>query len=431
MPSAQQILLPPEWESDFPAGSLALANHPTRYWFHPERCGAATYRFAHKCEGTKQFNEALRLFAGIHAPERDLYFAAQGIYEDAHWMFRVFSREKWAQQNETLPGADCPNPSIIVRYDAPITWRKVVVPEGITILGDGPLGPPNPMEWDVTTYLYDAVNGRPIRSATLTARDGMRDTIGIVDSSPEGVAKITGLSKWPESLLVHAEGYATRTVWKVAEPRPGKLEAHVFLAPAVTLRGRTVDPTGAPIPHAVVDLLSEWVWGPDGAPYTGTTSRILHSDADGWFQFDDLPLGSVQLQARAPGYYGAVPFSLPVPDDAFILILQPAGRIEGRVENYDPDSSCCRLEMQCDPIGMGPKIYAPYHEDDITRVQDDSTFVFEDIPAGNHTVYACPPASFRYDPNLPQGMTRYRQHIIVHSNQTTSIIYDWSKTQER
>jgi Carboxypeptidase regulatory-like domain len=64
--------------------------------------------------------------------------------------------------------------------------------------------------------------------------------------------------------------------------------------PSLTVRGRVVDDSGAPIAKASVSLRSEWADSSATAP--------LQSDADGRFAFRGVPEGRQKLTVRAPGF---------------------------------------------------------------------------------------------------------------------------------
>jgi hypothetical protein len=110
----------------------------------------------------------------------------------------------------------------------------------------------------------------------------------------------------------------------LAEP-PGFLKdiALMPVAAATNLRPRVITTSGAPLPNAVVELISA---NPAAVPHVAVT------DANGVVAFSDVPSGSFQLIASADGF---VTSQMRVGEDrtaAIVLTLSQGYRVIASVE---------------------------------------------------------------------------------------------------
>ncbi|MBK9386211.1 MAG: carboxypeptidase regulatory-like domain-containing protein [Planctomycetes bacterium] len=125
----------------------------------------------------------------------------------------------------------------------------------------------------------------------------------------------------PSVFSISGGDRATRRL-VVARPRVG--EKHdlgtLHLARGVALRGKILDPAGAPIPGATLLIETE----------------TAHCDADGRFEFAAiLPAGVRGSMAQAPGHQ-ILQRQLRLPeDDGIELVLQPTQSITGRIVDLD------------------------------------------------------------------------------------------------
>ena len=108
-----------------------------------------------------------------------------------------------------------------------------------------------------------------------------------------GEALLEGVGTAGGALAVSARGYQPAEE-QLAEP-PGFLHeiALMPVATATNLRPRVITTSGAPVPNAVVELISA---NPAAVPHVAVT------DAKGVVAFSDVPSGSFQLIASADGF---------------------------------------------------------------------------------------------------------------------------------
>lgn len=159
-------------------------------------------------------------------------------------------------------------------------------------------------------------------------------------TSPKGQYRINIEPSDHYLIYFHAEGYVSRIVGPLAL-RDGEVHGPVIVAmtPAVRLRGRMLDGTrNQPIAGAQVTL-EDLETGSRAADYVFNSRTATNEQ--GRFAFTDLPKGAYLLSLNpAANETAYVPFPgreirLDGDLDLGDILIQHAGRIKGRVVNYD------------------------------------------------------------------------------------------------
>lgn len=158
-----------------------------------------------------------------------------------------------------------------------------------------------------------------------------------------------------------ARGHALSYLQRVRGAVGARVELTIVLDREGTeLRGRVVDPDGAPVENALVLVGNE---DPrptrvleNGLPALESAPQKTRSSADGAFAFDGVALGTCRVQARARGY---APAALDVEIDSaraeqqprVELRLQPMARIVGRA--FDADGAAlASVELRVGAPGL-------------------------------------------------------------------------------
>ena len=236
----------------------------------------------------------------------------------------------------------------------------------------------------------DAATGAPIAGAVVGAEWHQRPS---ATTDPDGRYVLTaGNAATIDALFAEAPGYA----W-MGRPRDGDQPVDFALRAAVTLRGRLLDPAGAPVANAVVSAHGSY----RGALPAGR--GLATSGPDGRFAVAGLSSGTrtaVWIEATGFGRLGAV---LAASDaaphrDLGDLVLHPARRVEGRVVDTlgapvagVPVALALHAALTTDALDLGATEagHAAVHDE---RVTDDlGRFRFAGVAAGRARVRVWPP----------------------------------------
>ncbi len=228
--------------------------------------------------------------------------------------------------------------------------------------------------------VVDARTQAPIADARIiVAEDAVSSAPRAVISEHDGAFRVAGMLRRPHVISARAEGYVSR----VGEPVTPGLAGLVTVAldREVCVRGRVVDPRGAPVPNAqvqvsVLDLdgratfldatarafrerLFEQQRGPGALRPAGelgvTAGRVPHvptdpvpvrpmgeseasagfvTDAQGRFRVGEIPPGAIRVSASHPAYVGgesALRAGRSGDELELEVILHPGGTIDGRL----------------------------------------------------------------------------------------------------
>jgi hypothetical protein len=182
--------------------------------------------------------------------------------------------------------------------------RAIVIPEGF-----------------LPVRIVNAFTNQPVVGASITWTGSGARVEAMATAT--GEALLEGVGTAGGTLAVSARGYQDAEE-QLAEP-PGSLHdiALMPVAAATNLRPRVITTSGAPLPNAVVELISA---NPSAVPHVAVT------DAKGVVAFIDVPSGSFQLIASADGF---VTSTMRVGEDRtaeMVLTLSQGYRVIASVE---------------------------------------------------------------------------------------------------
>lgn len=163
-----------------------------------------------------------------------------------------------------------------------------------------------------------AADGSPVAAArvTWTALDAsdVRHRVGldhadlgaVATSDAAGRFVLRGLPADASGVLRAELGGASGGVGLAHVPAAGRGDVDVVLGGRAALRGRVIDPDGAPVGSAVVGFVPS-VGGSDLDGLAGASERVTaRTDADGWFHMRGLPAGPGRVQLLAPARFAQV-----------------------------------------------------------------------------------------------------------------------------
>src|ERR1035437_5040794 len=339
-------------DAGWPAGALAMANFESRigYWEGPPFGGGESHFLF--CGNTEGFKDALAVFAAIRAPALDLVIH-DGPYEDSFlkekvdWAFTVWVPSSWhrlynnpkstfgADDPHFRQPVDPPRLDVYVGGEGGVDWAKVKVPAGVSVRDErASAAPVTPVGGAVLRAdIYDMATGKPVVGARISisrnldywqSRQYLYQTVAEAVSDATGHVEITKIPAGTCRVTVDADGYASRVLGYE------RLDEHTFkrytveLAKSAVLRGSAVDTDGKPLKG--VKVYASSVMALDGRGYGGSGELTTETDADGRFELKDLPVGYVQLGARAEGYHFSDLFTIhEVPATNVLLRLGGAG----------------------------------------------------------------------------------------------------------
>jgi 5-hydroxyisourate hydrolase-like protein (transthyretin family) len=335
-------------DRDWPAGTLAIANHKSRLgWWEGPPFGGGKYTFLYRGDA-KAFNEMLALLAKINCPKVELH-VHRGPHDDFWLVDRSEQREGEKKQIEKkrAPRIDWSftvwtprnfhhlfnNPtSLILSSDQPefrtpvpppqidvylggglIDWKDVKVPEKVRVVGN-----PGEVLKDeaprVRLHVYDMLTSKPIKGATvkLVGHDQAGEKEAARQTADEaGAADFDKLTAGTYELRLEAEGYAPRSLGWQQYGNGDVKDIAAELSPVAVLAGRVVNSQNKPIAGATVRTFV--VVGLDGRGYTQRDRPEAKTDDEGRFELK-LPTGYVQLSAQAAGLYHSWTDVVPVGD---------------------------------------------------------------------------------------------------------------------
>lgn len=165
---------------------------------------------------------------------------------------------------------------------------------------------------------------------------------------------------------------------------PGNPEAQTSLTTlgGAALEGRVLDADGRPVSCTVVGSYDGSAMGGLVGGYRGWTSAPVVTDPeDGSWRFEAVPLGAVQLEVRLEGGRRVTGYHALVPHDGPYEIRLAGGsaRLEGRVtdpEGVPVPDALVLLELATEVTGTVTTLSLR------GDTEDDGTFSFDDLPAG-------------------------------------------------
>jgi len=400
-----------------PQGALAVANLPYRtgHWIGPP-FGGGQYNFEYVCEDIQQFNDALKLFAAIEAPELNLVIAGGDgtspiFREDGPkdfsfmvWIKESFDfqlgldhlsrRARWDYFNNGNPRL-----TVFIRPDGVIKWHDVPVPENLVVTDQRVVKAP------VNDKSGSAIKGIVLGSAShspiggaqavlVDAGEDWKDRTRVAEKTTDdsGFFLFEGIHPGNYYVNVLKEGFSASSE-NFSAPEWKKYQEFTFdLSPAGSVSGTVVDVEGNLLPG--VEVRVGHVLDKEGMMYPLTGIQPDITSEEGQFIISGLPEGKARINCVMERMY--LPGSLrvhDVPSENIRLTMVKVGALRGKVLTKDgnPPSDPVHVfiqgEKDGDPIGRwGGSMLC----------NEDGTFSFEEIP----------PDTYRVNAGMPVGMSR-------------------------
>jgi 5-hydroxyisourate hydrolase-like protein (transthyretin family) len=404
-------------DAGWPEGALAMANFESRIgWWEGPPFGGGEWHFLF-CGNTEGFNDALALFAAIRAPALDLVihdgpFKDSLLKERVDWAFTVWVPANWhrlynnpkvvfdADSPHFRRPVDPPRLEVYVGGGGGVDWAKVKVPVGVAVRDERAAADPvRPVGGAVLCAdVFDMASGKPVAGARVTVvrnlgagqgRQVAYENVAEAVSDATGHAEMTKIPAGTYRVTAAADGYATRVLgYERIGDRTFK-QFTVELAKPAVLRGKATDTDGKPLKG--VKVYASSVMAMDGRGYGGHEELGAETDADGLFELKGLPVGYVQLGARAQGYHFSDLFAIhDVPATNVLLRLGGAGTIHVSVTDHE-GHALSRYEgheilVEVEPKG-GSKVGSWGGS---AKVKDDGAFEFNNVPPGEYRITSRP-----------------------------------------
>jgi RNA polymerase sigma factor (sigma-70 family) len=266
----------------------------------------------------------------------------------------------------------------------------------------------------VTGRVTDEVTGLPVpdfKAIPIYGRDpgaGL-DRLETVRGADGAFKLAFNEARTPWRARIEADGYLPVTSDTLSPAFTGELEVKLKRARTngPSIRGKIVNPDGAPVLGAQVALLAldNYVMYMNGMLMGRNDGRVVFTDDDGSFSF--APNSSAHSVA-ATGASGYAKLRVSNPDEPIVLRLQPWGRIEGDVADSLLTKPGTSLQL-VDGTAMNYQGAVRIVID--ARPDASGQFKFEKVPPGRYIVSL----------NRGQGQVRpvSQTEVIVRSSQTS------------
>jgi protocatechuate 3,4-dioxygenase beta subunit len=214
-------------------------------------------------------------------------------------------------------------------------------------------------------------NGVPLSEANVRLHDATRQ-LGQARTDAQGHYRIDGLPLGRVSATPSA-GHRSGAVRDVVL-EPGENTLDLVVEPhSLFVRGRVLDPGGAPAPHAQVDAWSN-----------GQRRRRARTDEHGAFEIPVEDSGSLVLSARLDRVGGSRKVTVEITDstiEGIVLHIEPGATVRGRVLGLELDE-LAQARVQAIPIGLHGYSGAP------APVDLEGRFVLTGLYAGRWEIRA-------------------------------------------
>jgi protocatechuate 3,4-dioxygenase beta subunit len=222
-----------------------------------------------------------------------------------------------------------------------------------------------------------------------------KERLAEVTSDSAGLAQIERIQTNTICVSVTAEGYAPRQIVQQNLLRPLLLKLSAELARAASIDGIVVDDAGKPVSGAnvrpMVQLSSDGLGYDNGLHYEPFDKSIITTDAEGRFEFRELPTGYVQFHAQAQGYYFADSrTTFNVPSNHIVLHLRAAGDVSVAVTDKD-GKPISKYEGNLLIVNIDPTHSAvPDAWSSMAIVNEEGRCIFHNMPPGEYRVTSRP-----------------------------------------
>jgi Carboxypeptidase regulatory-like domain len=447
-PSAQALIMvgrgnSPVEDPGWPEGALAVGNLPWRVgWFEGPPFGGGEWQFLYRGDN-QAFAEALEKFAAIRAPALDVVVHDgpenniflkddQNTNSDTRidWSFDVWIPESWnrlynssntflAGQRQYRQPVDPPRLDVYIGGGGQLDWAKFTVPNNVRVRDERASAAGVDLSGGsmIRATITDIATGKPVAGAHLildkltyvagTNGHWEKERLAEVTSDSAGLAQIERIQTNYICVSVTAEGYAPREVVRQNLHRTNLLKLSAELARAASIDGIVVDDAGKPVSGAnvrpMVQLSSNGLGYDNGSNFEPFDKSMVTTDAEGRFEFRELPTGYVQFYAQAQGYYftdSRTTFN--VPSNQVVLHLRAAGDVsvavtdkDGKpISKYEGNPVTVNLDPK-DAVGVGAW-------SSMATVNEEGRCVFHNMPPGEYRVTSRPNPG-RASPTYPSA----------------------------
>lgn len=407
----------PVGDAEWPLGVLGVANLPERVGHWAGTRGGGLYAFLYRSSSTKEFNEALRVFAAIRAPTLELVvndgpeysFALkrEGRPEEAarvDWTFTVWVPESWYRlhNNPRLPmfyadpnfGKPVPPPRLDVYIGGgSLVWDQIEIPENLRVIDKRDESAPiKPVGGGlVRGTVYDMATGKPVVNAEVVLTKTEEGEVLRRTSDGLGAFQIEKIPAGTYEVTVQAEGFAARTLGRYKNRANTYQEFVVELARAATIVGTVAGTGGKPV--SGVKVSASHPLAINGRRYSGGDSAVV-TDEHGRFAIW-LPRGYTMLRCRTPGfYYSSMSKLFEVPSKDVTIVMVGTGTIHGKVVGASDKAQQRGLYVHVVPVGETIGKWGGS-----MRCGKDGTFEFAAVPPGEYWITTKPgPVAGEEDP---------------------------------
>jgi hypothetical protein len=402
----------------WPAGAAAIFNSPTRIaWWEGPPFGGGQWHAEYRGDAAV-FNEVLAAFAKLDVKTKRLV-AYDGVGHsfwlnpnnepekrtaaEIDWMFVVWQPESFERlrkmpadlQPRDVAEADTGPPAELHVYIGErIRWSDVKIPDGIEVI-DNRIEAHGFTPTDGTVLegtITDLETRQPIagrmRLTLIEPKDegGYRYTVAAeAAADAEGHWILKNAPAGWYRLVIDADGYVPRVIGHAKfndQPRWQRYDGRLARPGAVS--GRVTDDAGQPL--ADVDVrLGDVVAGDDGS-YSSPDEFLTKTDADGRFEFTQVPIGTARVWVNKTGYCrpGLGP-TLSTPNKDVELTMQKAAQLRVTVD-FEPNKRPDDYMIDIEPEG-GSKVGTWGGSGSINA---DNIMEFSDVPPGRYVIRGHP-----------------------------------------
>jgi hypothetical protein len=432
----------PVEDRGWPAGAVELANLGSRIaWWEGPPFGGGEYHFEYRGDA-EACNRALELFAAIRMPRLEV-----SIHPGPHdsfwlnpnrekrsdvgidWTFTVWNAENWNHLYNNPAGFfDADDPNFRKPVDPPrmdiyagggrIDFAKVKIPAGLHVADErasanGIAAADAPA---LRGTVYDMTTSKPVSGVriTLIAPRSSKEIAAIVTNS-DGKFEMLRVPPDPCRIVASGEGYAPRQIGYAAFAGDTLTTFdNVQLCAAGTLAGTITDEGHKPLAGVRVMVTPIAI---DGRGYRATDEPQTTTDAQGHFQFTDLPKGFATLHCSSKTHYHssfqtggpvAFPTLYPVPSTDVAIEMTATGTVRVTVVGPDGKPASGEIHVSLYPPGNPIGKWGGS-----SKIKADGTAEFNGVPPGAYFVSADPMASINRDTSA--------KSITVKSGQITTV----------